>query len=215
MSLEHPFLAVAGNIGSGKTTLTKKLVDRLGVKGLFESTVANPYLADFYQDMRRYALPLQLRFLATRVGETRETQDAHVSAVQDRTCYEDAYIFAANLHARGSLDERDWETYQILSAQLLDGLSPPDLVVYLHRTPAGCRAQIQKRGRDYEQSMPEGYLEDLGTRYDSWFESYRLGTKLFIEGSDYDFLNRPEDLEALVERITQALPQPSLPFDLK
>ncbi len=210
--MEHPFLAVAGNIGSGKTTLTKKLVERLGVRGLFESTAANPYLADFYHDMPRYALPLQLRFLAMRVGETRETQKAQVSAVQDRTCYEDAHIFAANLHARGALDERDWETYQILAAQLFEGLTPPDLVVYLHRTPEGCRAQIQKRGREYEQSMPAGYLEDLGMRYDGWFDSYALGPKLLIEGNDFDFLNRPEDLEAVVELIANTLPQPSLPF---
>lgn len=212
MSVDHPFLAVAGNIGSGKTTLTEKLVKRLGVRGLFESTAANPYLSDFYADMSRYALPLQLRFLAIRVGETRETQRAGISAVQDRTCYEDAHIFAANLHARGAMDDRDWETYQILATQLFDGLAPPDLVVYLHRNSNACRAQIRKRGRDYEQSMPEGYLEDLERRYDTWFESYALGPKLVIEGAEYDFLERPDDLEAVVERITRALPQPSLPF---
>ncbi len=212
MSAHHPFLAVAGSIGSGKTTLTRRLAHRLEVRGLYESTEANPYLADFYRDMPRYSLPLQLRFLALRVGETREVQRLGLSAVQDRTCYEDADIFAANLHERGDMDDRDWDTYLLVSGQLLAGLEPPDLLVYLSRSPAGCLAQIQKRGRDYEQQMPRDYLEDLGRRYDAWFEAYDRGPKLLVRGEEHDFVEDPRDLERLVGRIVDALPQTRLPF---
>lgn len=208
----HVFLAVAGNIGSGKTTLTRRLVERLGFAGLYESTADNPYLADFYQEMSRFALPLQLRFLGVRVRDTRAAQQAGASAIQDRTCYEDAEIFAANLHGRGTMDDRDWETYQLLATQLLEGLDPPDLLVYLRRSPAGCRAQIGSRGREYEQSMPEGYLEDLGGRYDRWFDTYRRGPRLLVQAAEHDFLNSAEDLDLLVQRIAEALPQRMLPF---
>jgi deoxyadenosine/deoxycytidine kinase len=209
------FLAVAGNIGSGKTTLTERLVARLGYRGLYESTLANPYLADFYGDMRRYALPLQLRFLAHRVEETRAVQRASIAAIQDRTCHEDAEIFAANLHGRGDMDGRDFETYQLVARQLLDGLDPPDLLVYLRRSPESCRANIAKRGRDYEQSMPPGYLEDLGARYDRWFEGYTLGPKMRVIAEEHDFLNSESDLAALVGRISESLPQRVLPFLLE
>lgn len=206
------FLGVAGSIGSGKTTLTRLLVERLGIRGLYESTAENPYLADFYADMRRYALPLQLRFLSWRVTETRETQDAGVSAIQDRTCYEDAEIFAAHLHARGEMDERDWDTYRMIAGQLLGGIAPPDLVVYLRRSPESCRAQIQKRGRDYEQSMPATYLLELGRRYDAWFEEYDRGPKMLVHAEEFDFLERDGDLDILIGRIAEALPQRTLSF---
>lgn len=206
----HPFLAVAGSIGSGKTTLTRKLVERLGVRGLFESTEANPYLADFYADMPRHALALQLRFLAIRVQETREVQAQGIAAVQDRTCYEDAEIFARNLHDRGEMDARDWETYRMISEQLFHGVEAPDLLVYLRRSPEGCRKQIAKRGREYEQSMPAGYLEDLGRRYEDWFERYNKGPKIVVEGANYDFLEHDSHLEEIVARIIDALPQREL-----
>jgi deoxyadenosine/deoxycytidine kinase len=206
------FLAVAGSIGSGKTTLTRRLVERLGVQGLYESTEANPYLADFYSEMQRWALPLQLRFLAHRVEQTRAVQVSGTSAIQDRTCYEDAHIFAAHLRERGAMDERDWETYRLVARQLLQGLDPPDLLVYLRRTPEGCARQIEQRGRDYEQSIPEGYLEELGARYDRWFEQYDHGAKLLVPADEHDFLRSESDLEKLVQRIADALPQPLLPF---
>ncbi len=206
------FLAVAGNIGSGKTTLTRRLVERLGLSGLYESTVDNPYLADFYEAMRRYSLPLQLRFLAQRVRDTRDAQLGGVASIQDRTCYEDAEIFAANLHDRGDMDDRDFETYQLVAEQLLRGLDPPDLLVYLRRSSESCRTNIRERGRDYEQSMPAGYLEDLGSRYDRWFESYAAGPKMRVIAEEHDFLHSEQDLDALVERIRDSLPQPMLPF---
>lgn len=208
----HVFLAVAGNIGSGKTTLTRRLVERLGFQGLYESTADNPYLEDFYGDMRRWALPLQLRFLAVRVQQTRDAQRAGVSAIQDRTCWEDAQIFAANLHDRGAMDARDWESYGLVSDQLLAGLEPPDLLVYLRRPAEGCRRQIASRGRAYEQGMPPGYLEDLGARYDRWFDAWELGPKMRVAAEEHDFLHSQQDLDALVQRIAEALPQRLLPF---
>jgi len=208
------FLAIAGSIGSGKTTLTRRLVDRLGCRGLYESTAENPYLADFYTDMRRHALALQLRFLAWRVEETREAQQAGVSAVQDRTCYEDAEIFAANLHGRGDMDDRDWETYGLVARQLLGGIDPPDLLVYLRRSPESCAAQIRKRGRDYEQRIPKSYLDELGFCYDAWFEKYDRGPKMLVDAAAHDFLTRDDDVDALIRRIGTALPQRTLPFSV-
>ena len=208
----HVFLAVAGNIGSGKTTLTRRLSERLGFRALYESTADNPYLEDFYGDMGRWALPLQLRFLGIRVEQTRDAQLGGVSFIQDRTCWEDAEIFAANLHDRGAMDDRDWETYGLVSRQLLAGLEAPDLLVYLRRSPEGCRAQIASRGREYEQSMPPGYLEDLGARYDRWFEGWSLGPRMRVRAEDHDFLTSEGDLDALVQRIADAIPQRLLPF---
>lgn len=207
------FLAVAGNIGSGKTTLTRRLVTRLGLTALYEDTDDNPYLADFYGDMKRWAMALQLRFLSVRVAQTKAVLDRGVSAIQDRTCYEDAEIFAANLHARGDMDARDWDTYARIAEQLLDGLPTPDLLVYLRRTPEGCREQIARRGREYEASIPEDYLVDLGGRYDAWFGRWARGPKLLVHAEESDFLHREDHLDALVARIFEALPQRPLSFE--
>lgn len=206
------FLAVAGNIGSGKTTLTRRLEERLGLTAHYEDTADNPYLSDFYADMPRWAMALQLRFLAGRVAATRELLDRGVSLIQDRTCYEDADIFARNLHQRGDMDRRDWDTYAMIAGQLLDGLPAPDLLVYLRRSPESCRSLIARRGRDYEASIPMDYLSDLGARYDGWFEGYDRGSKLIVRAEDHDFLHSDEDLDALVARIIAELPQRPLPF---
>lgn len=205
-------LAVAGSIGSGKTTLTRRLSERLEMVGLYESTADNPYLSDFYRDMPRWSLALQLRFLGVRVQQTREVQKAGRSAIQDRTCYEDAEIFAANLHGRGDMDDRDWETYRLVADQLLDGLDPPHLLVYLRRSPEGCARQIARRGREYEQAIPRDYLEDLGRRYDQWFERYHRGPKLLVEAEAHDFLHSEPDLDRLVGRIAESMPQRMLTF---
>jgi deoxyadenosine/deoxycytidine kinase len=205
-------LAVAGNIGSGKTTLTRRLVERLGFVGLFESTEANPYLEDFYGDMPRWALPAQMRFLVQRVADTRRVVGDGASAIWDRTPWEDADIFAANLHARGAMDDRDFETYRMIASQILADVRPPDLLVYLRRSVESCRTQIASRGRAYEESIPIPYLEDLGLRYDAWFESWDRSSKLWVRAEDYDFLRSDSDLDALVARIAESLPQRLLPF---
>ncbi len=209
--MAQTFLAVAGSIGSGKTTLTRRLAGKLGFTALFENTEDNPYLSDFYGDMHRYALPLQARFLATRVRQTRDTQRADISAIQDRTCYEDAEIFAAHLHGRGDMDDRDFETYRMLAEPLLDGLKPPSLLVYLDRSAKDCFRQIRERGRDYEQTMPTDYLGELVARYKAWFESYDRGPKLRVFAEEHDFLNE-DDLEKLTRQISANLPQLQLPF---
>lgn len=206
------FLAIAGNIGSGKTTLTRRLAERLDIPGMYESTSDNPYLADFYGDMPRYALPLQLRFLAGRVRDTRSLVTRGASAIQDRTCYEDAEIFAANLHARGEMDDRDYETYQQIAEQLFLGLEPPQVLVYLRRGVESCRSNIAQRGRAYEQEMPTSYLEALSGRYDRWFESYQRGPKMMVVAEEHDFLHSESDLDHLVARIVDALPQGVLSF---
>lgn len=205
-------LAIAGSIGSGKTTLTRRLSDRIGLRALYESTDDNPYLADFYRDMPRWALGLQLRFLATRVEQTRSAQTEGQSVIHDRTCYEDAEIFAANLHGRGQMTERDFETYSAIARQLFLGIEPPSLLVYLRRSVDSCLNQIKKRGRDFEKKMPRDYMIDLGTRYDEWFERYNRGPKLMVEAERYDFLESEADLESIVKRISDALPQQMLTF---
>ncbi len=206
------FLAVAGNIGSGKTTLTRKLEERLGLRALYEDTADNPYLEDFYDDMPRWAMALQLRFLASRVAQTKRLLEGGASVIQDRTCYEDAEIFAANLAERGEMDGRDWETYRLVADQLFGGLPAPDLLVYLRRAPESCRTLIAKRGRAYEASIPMDYLRDLGARYDAWFEGYDRGPKMRVHAEEHDFLNDKDDLERLVGRIISTLPQRPLPF---
>jgi deoxyadenosine/deoxycytidine kinase len=163
--------------------------------------------------MPRWALPAQLRFLVGRVAMTKEAVLAGRSAICDRTCYEDAEIFAANLHGRGAMDARDWETYRLVAREVLSGLPAPDLLVYLRRAPESCRAQIARRGREYEESIPDDYLRDLHQRYDAWFETYR-GQKLAVSAERYDFLGSDGDLDALVKLIEQSMPQRSLPFAL-
>ena len=212
MSDAPVLVAVAGNIGSGKTTLTRRLAEIFGFQPLFEPSDDNPYLADFYEDMRRYALPLQLRFLADRVQQLRDAQLHHVSAIQDRTCYEDAEIFARKLHEDGSMDERDWQTYERVASPLLDGLPAPDLLVYLRKSADVCADAVKRRGRSFEQSLPRGYLASLGAHYDRWFEAYTRGPRLCIDGDDLDIVDRPEDLERIVTSVRNALPQPQLPF---
>lgn len=206
------FLAVAGSIGSGKTTLTRRLEARLKLHALYEDTADNPYLEDFYGDMPRWAMALQLRFLAVRVAQTRALVEGGSSVIQDRTCYEDAEIFAANLAGRGDMDARDWETYQMIARPLLDGIPAPHLLVYLRRAPESCRRQIARRGRAYEAQIPMDYLEDLGRRYDAWYADYARGPKMVVAAEENDFLESETDLERLVGRIVEALPQRPLLF---
>lgn len=205
-------LAIAGNIGSGKTTLATRLAERLQFTPLFEPNDENPYLADFYADMARWALPTQLRFLVSRIAQTEAALESGASLLCDRTCWEDADIFAENLHGRGAMNDRDHETYRMLADRLLSALRPPDLLVYLRRGVASCRTHIARRGRDYEDKIPTDYLLDLERRYDGWFDRWRLSQKIFVRAEDHDFLYSEGDLERLVARIAEALPQRQLAF---
>ncbi|MCC7540144.1 MAG: deoxynucleoside kinase [Deltaproteobacteria bacterium] len=205
-----PFLALAGNIGVGKTTLALRLARRLDFAPLTEPLDDNPYLADFYADMPRWALPTQLRFLAARARDTHDAI-AHARAiVQDRTCEEDVEIFAANLHAAGHMTERDWSTYRQIADLVLAGIRPPDLLVYLSASLDDLRARIARRGRVYEQSIPLDYLAALQDRYETWFARYARGPKLRVDTTGLDLAASDPALDDVIERIRRALPQPAL-----
>lgn len=210
MAGDRIFVAVAGNIGTGKTTLTRMLSQRFRWTPHFEAVVDNPYLADFYRDMSRWSFPLQIFFLNTRFSAhqkiTRETE----SAIQDRTIYEDANIFARNLFEQGSMERRDYENYLRLYRVMSEFLQPPDLILYLRKSLPRLKEQIALRGRDYEMAIPDQYLLNLGRYYDDWMAEYRLGKKLIIESDGIDFVNHPEDFESIVEKVMSALDQRDL-----
>lgn len=210
MAGDKIFVAVAGNIGTGKTTLTRMLSERFGWNPHYEAVLDNPYLADFYQDMTRWAFPLQIFFLNNRFSaHQRISQETH-SAIQDRTIYEDANIFARNLYEQGSMEKRDYENYLQLYRVMSQFLQPPDLMIYVKKSLPRLKEQIARRGRDYEKAIPDAYLINLGRYYDDWMENYQLGKKLIIESDSIDFVNRSQDFDAVVEMILNALDQRDL-----
>ncbi len=202
------FIAIAGNIGTGKTTLTEMLAERFQWQARFESVSDNPYLQDFYTDMRRWSFPLQIYFMTHRVKTHEEITQGEFSAVQDRTVYEDANIFARNLYEQGLMEKRDYENYIEVYRIVSQRLAPPDLMIYLRKSLPRLKDQIKKRGRAYEQDMPESYLSDLNRYYDEWIGGYTLGKKVVIESDDLDFVSRPEDFERICKKIIGSLDQP-------
>jgi hypothetical protein len=206
------FVAIAGNIGSGKTTLTKLLSDRFGWEPYFESVQDNPYLADFYQDMRRWAYNLQTYFLTRRFADHQHILANGASVIQDRTIYEDAEIFARNLFETGKMDERDWKAYSLLAEVMCAHLTPPDLLVYVRKSVPRLLMRIRQRGRAYEQGIPVDYLTRLNDLYEAWIQGYRRGPLLIVEGEELDFLRRPEHLAEITHRIAGALAQRDLFF---
>lgn len=206
------FVVVAGNIGSGKTTLTKKLSERLGWKPHFESVQDNPYLADFYQDMSRWSFPLQVYFLNHRFNTHREIEALPASSVQDRSIYEDANIFARALYEQGKLDERDYKNYRTLYDSMIQFLSPPTLMIFLRRSVPKLQERIKQRGRDYEQAIPEDYLSSLNKYYDEWYQSYSLGKSLIVDTDELDFLDNEEHFNRLVKRIWDSIDQKDMFF---
>lgn len=207
---EKIFIAVAGNIGTGKTTLTQLLSQRFGWKSHLEAVANNPYLADFYGDMPRWSFPLQIFFLNHRFKSHQAITWGSSSAIQDRSIYEDASIFARNLYEQGQMEERDYQNYLELYRTMSSFLTPPDLVIYLRKSLPKLKEQIQKRGRDYEQSIPDTYLMNLNRYYDDWMNSYSLGKKLVIESDELDFVARPQDFDLVAQRIINALDQRDL-----
>jgi deoxyadenosine/deoxycytidine kinase len=195
------YLAICGNIGSGKTTLAEKLGHHYKWKVLYEAVEGNPYLADFYEDMKTWAFHLQVYFLNSRFNQIKTIESSLESTIQDRTIYEDAHIFALNLYESGMLNERDYSTYLTLYESMIQHVSPPDLLIYLRSDIPKLVSQIQKRGRDYENAIRLDYLKNLNEHYTHWIEGYDLGKLLIIDVDDIDFVNNPDDFSMIVERI--------------
>lgn len=195
------YLAICGNIGSGKTSLAEKLSHHYGWDVKFESVDDNPYLADFYEDMKKWAFHLQIYFLNNRFEQVKKIQDEKISTIQDRTIYEDAYIFANNLYKSELLNHRDYNTYLTLFKSMIQHVSPPDLLIYLRADIPKLVNQIQKRGREYENAIRLDYLKNLNKHYEDWIGSYDLGKLLIIDVNNLDFVNRTEDFSFVVERI--------------
>ncbi|MFH6982193.1 deoxynucleoside kinase [Marinoscillum luteum] len=195
------YMAICGNIGSGKTSLAEKLGHHYGWDVLYESVDNNPYLADFYENMEKWAFHLQIHFLNSRFSQIKTIQDSKQSAIQDRTIYEDAYIFAMNLKKSQLLNERDYETYLALFNSMIEHIHAPDLLIYLKADIPRLVSQIQKRGREYESAIRLDYLKNLNEHYAEWIGNYDQGNLLIIDVNNLDFVNRPEDFSFIVERI--------------
>lgn len=198
-------LAVSGNIGSGKTTLTEKLAKHYGWKAEFESVDQNPYLPDFYEDMKRWAFHLQVYFLNSRYNQIRKIQESSISTIQDRTIYEDAYIFAANLYKSKLMTERDYWNYKSLFDSMITHVKAPDLLIYLKADIPKLVGQIEKRGRSYETAMRIDYLKNLNSHYEEWIGGYQEGKLLIVDVNDLDFVERPEDFSFIVEKIEREM----------
>ena len=197
-------IAVAGNIGSGKTTLTKMLAAHYGWTPKFESVDYNPYLADYYEDMERWSFNLQIYFLNKRFKDVVDISKTDDLIIQDRTIYEDARIFAPNLHAMGLMSERDFENYSDLFDLMMSMVNPPDLLIYLKSSIPNLVAQIQKRGREYEKGIRIDYLTGLNERYDEWIAGYK-GNLLVVDADNVKFANKPEDFEKVTDMIDAKL----------
>ncbi len=198
-------IAIAGNIGSGKTTLTGLLAKHYNWEARYEDVNDNPYLNDFYEDMQRWSFNLQIYFLNSRFSQVIEIRKQKNTVIQDRTIYEDAYIFAPNLHSMGLMSTRDFENYFTLFQLMSSFIQPPDILLYLRASVPTLVSQIQKRGRKYENNIRLDYLQRLNERYEAWIGSYNLGKKLIIEADDYDFPNNPVHLREVIDKIDAEL----------
>ncbi len=194
-------VAVAGNIGSGKTTLTSLLAKHYGWEAQYEDVDDNPYLNDFYQDMQRWSFNLQIYFLNSRFSQIVKIRQSGKKIIQDRTIYEDAYIFAPNLHSMGLMSTRDFENYFALFNLMSSLIDPPDLLIYLRATIPTLVEQIQNRGRKYENNIRLDYLKHLNERYEAWVETYSLGKLLIVDVDNLNFRDKPEDLSTVIDRI--------------
>ncbi|MBI5472255.1 MAG: deoxynucleoside kinase [Ignavibacteriae bacterium] len=199
------FIAVAGNIGAGKSSLTHLLSLRYGWKPFFESVEDNPYLNDFYADMKRWSFNLQVYFLSNRFRSHKSITEGPDSVLLDRAIYEDAEIFARNLYEIGKMEQRDYENYVSLYEVMTEYLRPPDLLIYLRANVETLVKQISLRGREFEQSIKREYLEQLNKHYESWIARYKKGPLLVIESDEIDFVNKQEDLERIVSMIEKKL----------
>jgi len=199
------YVVLAGNIGCGKTTLVRRLCERLGWKPYFEPVAENPYLEDFYRDMSKWAFHSQVFFLTHRVRSHRDLMDDPWSVVQDRSLYEDAEVFARNLYIHGRMSERDWGTYRELYRTLITLLPPPNLVVYLRASVPTLLRRIAQRGRGFEANISEEYLAELNTLYEQWIGRFDLAPVLVVPSDRMDFVGRPKDFERIVGEVQERL----------
>lgn len=195
-------IAIAGNIGSGKTTLTRLLAKQMKWKPYYESVDDNPYLDSFYDDMKRWSFNLQVYFLNSRFRQVVEIRKSDKTIIQDRTIYEDANIFAPNLHEMNLMTTRDFDNYQALFELMSSFIEAPDLLIYLRANVSTLVSQIAQRGRDYEESIRIDYLKKLNERYDQWISGYDKGKLLIIDVDNIDFTENPEDLGMIIEKIS-------------
>lgn len=200
------FVAVAGNIGAGKSTLTRMLADRFGWQPFFEANADNPYLADFYRDMQRWSFHSQVFFLGKRLEHHRQLCDYPGSVVQDRTVYEDAEIFAANLFDQGLMDPRDYDAYHRLYEAIASFLPSPDLVIYLQADVETLLKHIRQRGRNFEQDIEPGYVARLNTLYDRWIDNWSLSPVIRVPMDRVNFQHNGVDFAAVVDQVRAALP---------
>jgi len=194
-------VAIAGNIGAGKTTLTKLLAKHYRWEPHYESVEGNPYLDDFYSEMERWSFNLQVYFLNSRFRQILEIRESGKNIIQDRTIYEDARIFAPNLHAMGLMPNRDYSNYASLFDLMERLVSPPDLLIYLRASIPTLVGQIHKRGRDYENSISIDYLSRLNERYEAWISKYEKGKLLIIDVDNLNFVDKQEDLGTIIDKI--------------
>jgi deoxyadenosine/deoxycytidine kinase len=194
-------IAVCGNIGSGKTTLTEKLAKHYGWNPLFESVDENPYLRDFYQDMTKWAFHVQIYFLNSRFRQVNEIQGSNRPTIQDRTIYEDAYIFAENLHQNGNMTDRDYQSYLDIFHSMISLVKPPDLLIYLKADIPKLVRQIEKRGRDFEYSIRLDYLRKLNKNYEKWINNYKDGRLLTIDVNQIDFVENIDDFSDIINKV--------------
>lgn len=198
---EIKHIAIAGNIGAGKTTLCSLLSKHFSWEPQYESADDNPYLSDFYHDMQRWSFNLQIYFLNSRYQQVLNILSGDKTVIQDRTIYEDAYIFAPNLHDMGLMSTRDFNNYFDLFKTMSSQVQAPDLMIYLRASISTLVAHIHSRGRDYEGSMSLDYLKRLNERYENWIEGYNEGKLLIINSDDVDFMHNPEDLGKIVNMV--------------
>jgi deoxyadenosine/deoxycytidine kinase len=199
------YLVIAGNIGAGKSTLVRLLSERLGFRPYYEPVAENPYLEEFYHDMPRWAFHSQVFFMSYRLRSQRALMEDPHSVVQDRSLYEDAGVFARNLYERGTMSERDWETYRGLYRTMAGLLPAPDLVIYIRASNETLKSRIALRGRGFETAIPDEYLSSLGRLYESWIEGFDLAPVLVVPGDRLDFVADSGDLEAIAGTVEDRL----------
>ena len=198
-------IAIAGNIGAGKTSLTKQLSKSLKYKSYYEDVIANPYLDDFYNHMERWSFNLQIYFLNSRFKQLVSIDKGKENVIQDRTIYEDAFIFAPNLNAMGLMTQRDYDNYLSLFDTMINLVKPPDLLVYLQSSIPNLVNKIHKRGRDYEKTISIEYLSRLNERYEAWITNYNSGKLLKINVDNLDFVENKADYETILELVKKEI----------